>query len=331
MSSPNPDVQAATLTKYGNGPVKDNVLTKTPFLGAVKKFGEIMYSQGGVNYQPQAFRYNSGPGVEQWTGRGLHQIPDPVMYTNPTFEWTGAIVQYIDLKVDELENQSGDSRRFNLAKQRRKDIENDWEPYWEAKFWLDGSSLTPTYWLGVPAFLKSTGTYGTIAQTNSYWQPATLDGSSGVNSVTYANDPIKSIVNVRNTMAIRGAGKGLMIGGDSSVIAFTTQAMWEHLRSFHQSIGYTPITVSTDEVGINFANIVECNTKIYWSPSATSAEMALLDMSEFELIFQTPDMFTVRVSDSIQPIGQITQMYTRGQLVHRNPWKNGRIHTSGVS
>lgn len=331
MSSPNPDVQAATLYKYGNGEVKDNVLTKTPFLGAIKKFGEIMYSQGGTRYQPQAFRYNDGPGAEQWDGRGSHQIPDPVMYTNPTFDWTGAIVQYIDLEVDRLENQAGDSRRFNLAKQRRKDIENDWEPYWEAKFWLNGASLTPTYWLGVPSFLKSTSTYGEISQTASYWQPVTLDGSSGVGSVTYANDPIKNIRNVRLQMAERGAGKGLLITGDNSVIAFTTRAMYEHLLQYHQSIGYSPITVSTDEVGINFANVVESNTKVYWSPSATSAEMAFLDMSEFELVFQTPDMFKVRVSDSIQPIGQITQMYTRGQLIHRNPWKNGRIHTSGVT
>ena len=331
MSSPNPDVQAATLAKYGNGPVKDNVLTKTPFYGALKKFGEIKYGVGGTSYIPQAFRYDSGPAVEQWTGRGLHQIPDPVMYANPSFDWTGAIVQYIDLEVDKLENQAGDTRRFDLAKQRAKDIKNDWEPYWETRAWTDGSSLSPTYWLGLPSFLKSTGNYGTIAQTNSYWQPVTLVGTTGVGGVTYANDPIKSIVNVRNSMAIRGAGRGLQISGDSSVIAFTTQAMWEHLRSFHQSISYHPVTVSTDDVGINYANIMECNTKIYWSPSATSAEMAFLDMEEMELVFQTKDMFVTRVSDSIQPIGQITQMYSRGQLVNRNPWKNGRIHTSGVS
>jgi hypothetical protein len=331
MSSPNPDVQAATLSKYGNGEVKDNVLTKTPFLGAVEKFGEVMYSQGGVNYQPQAFRYNDGPGVEQWSGRGSHQIPDPVMYTNPTFEWTGGIVQYIDMEVDALENQAGDTRRFNLAKQRRKDIENDWQPYWEAKLWLDGSSLTPTYWLGVPAFLKATGTYGTLAQTNSYWAPYTLDGSSGVGSVTYANDPLKSIRYVVMGMAERGAGKGIRIEGEKSIRAFTTSAMYQHILSYHQSVGNTPITVSTDEVGYNFANIVEHGVRIYYSPSATASEMAFLDFSEFEFVFQTPDMFKVRVSESIQPIGQITQMYTRGQLVHRNPWKNGRIHTSGVS
>jgi hypothetical protein len=331
MSSPNPDITASTIYKYVNGEVQDNVLTKTPFMNAVKKYGEIKKGVGGTRIQPPAIR-TSGITPEAWTGRSLHQIPDPVMFTTIVFDWAGYITQYILLEWDKLENRPGDTRLFDRNKQVAKSIKADWGPFWETKVWLDGSSATPAGIIGVPGFMKATGTYGGLTQASAGtpWAPVRLAGT-GISGKTYANDPIAYICNVRNTMAIRGAGTGLTMDGDNSVKAFTTQVMWEHLRSFHQAQSFSPVTVKTDDVGFNFMNIVECNTPIYWSPNATSAQMNFFDFEEFTLWFQTDDMLEVRVSESIQPIGQITQLYTKTSLTYGNPWKAGQIHTSGVS
>lgn len=328
--SPNPDITAATIYKYVNGPVQDNVLTKTPLMNGIKKYGTTKKGVGGTRYQPPAIR-TSGQSPVGFNGRNLLSIPDPVMYTTVVQDWVGAITQYMTLEWDTWENRPGDTRLFDRNKQTLKDIKADWGPYWETKIWLDGSSASPASWLGLPAFLKNTGTYAGLAQTNSYWQPYIIDGSSGISGKTYANDPIAYIRRARNTLGTRGAGTGLSINGDSSVKGFTTQSMFEHLMSYHQAQGFSPITVNTDDVGFNFVNVVEVNTPIYWSPNATSAQMALLDMEGFELVFQTDDMMTVRVSESIQPIGQITQMYTKGLLNHNNPWHCGLISNSGVT
>lgn len=331
MSSPNPDITASTIYKYVNGPVQDNVLTKTPFMNAIKQYGEIKKGVGGTRIQPPAIR-TSGITPEAWTGRSLHSIPDPVMYNTLVFDWAGYITQYILLEWDKLENRPGDTRLFDREKQVAKDIKADWGPFWETKVWLDGSSATPAGIIGVPGFMKASGSYGGLTQASASvpWAPVRLSGT-GISGKTYANDPVAYIRNVRNTLAIRGAGNGLSINGDSSVKAFTTQTMFEHLMSFHQTQGYTPITVKTDEVGFNFVGVVECNTPVYWSQNATSAEMNFFDFSEFTLWFQTDDMLEVRVSESIQPIGQITQLYTKLCLTYGNPWKAGQIHTSGVS
>lgn len=333
MSSPNPDVAVSTISKYVNGPVKNNTLTKWPLYWWIDKKGKTNHSVGGVNIQPQAHAYQV-QSPTRWSRGYTGTFPDPVNFRSPTHNWGGYIVQYFIYQWDVLENQAGDTRRFDRKAKVLELVKKAWMPFYETKFWLDETASSPTGLGGLPAFMKASTTYGGLTQnatTHPAWTPTRLDGTTtGITGKTFANDPIAILRRLINTHSQKGASTGLGIT-DRPSVGFTTMAMFEHLLAYHTAKAFTPVTVKTDEVGFSFANVVELNIPIYWSPSATSAQLQLLNPEDMVLDFQTDEDIKVRMSEPDQPIGQVIQLYNKLCFYCENPYNQAQLHTSGVT
>lgn len=332
MASPNPDVAVSSITKYMNGKVDNNTLLKSPLVWWLENKGTVKYGVGGVSYTPQAHIYQMQDPYG-WNGRNMGSFPDPVMFRNPVHQWCGYIVQYMTLLWDQWENKEGDTRRFDREEEILKAYKKRWDQFFEAKFWLDNSTASPAGVVGIPGFMKGSGTYGTLTQsvsTNPAWTPTLLDGTSGLSGKPFASAPIDVLRRLINNHAQKGASSSVGIT-DRPSVGFTTQAIYEHLLSYHTAKAFTPVTVKTDEVGFNFANVVELNVPIYWSPQATSAQIQLLNPEDFEIVFQSPKKIMVRMSEPDQPLGELVQMFNKFLLCCKSPYNQAQLHTAGVT
>lgn len=332
MASPHPDNAVASITKYINGKVDNNTLLKSPLTYWIENKGTVNYGIGGISITPQAHAYQVND-PSGWNGRNLGTFPDPVNFRNPVHQWCGYITQYMTLEWEALENQAGDTRRFNRREEVLKLYKKRWDQFFESKFWLDNTSASPPGIVGLPGFMKGTGTYGTLTQstsTNPAWTPTLVDGATAISGKTFATDPMAYFRRVVFNHAQKGASTSIGIT-DKPAIAFTTQAIFEHLLSYHTAKGFTPITVSTDEVGFNFGNVVEMGVRVYWSPQATSAQIQFLNPEDFVLDFQTDKRVVVRMTEPDQPIGQCVQMYNKLCFYCKSPYNQAQLHTAGVT
>lgn len=330
VSSPNPDIAVSTIYKYLSERVRNNTLAKSPLYYWIDKKGEKEFSVGGTRVAPNAHIYQVQQPVG-WSRTQQGAFPDPVMFRSPVHDWCGYIVQYMTLEWDRLENQAGDTRRFDREKEILKAVKKTWEAFYETKFWLDGTTADPAGIIGLPGFMKNSGTYGTITQvTNPTWTPTLLDGASGISGKTFATDPMAYFRRMINNHAQKGPSEGVGIT-DKPSIAFMTQSIFEFLLSYHTSKGYTPVTVSTDEFGFKMGSVAECGVNCYWSPSATSAEIQFLNPEDMVLMYQTPGEFVVRMPEIPQPIGEAVQIYNKLCFYCANPWNQARLFNTGVT
>ncbi len=325
---PNPDVSAATHQKFVAGPVTDAVLKATPFLNEVKKRGNIKYGVGGTEYQPPPIRKGQMP-IGPWTGYNIGIVPEPQLFATPSFPFTGYISQWVFLEWNRLANQEGNTRIADMYAEYLKAEKGDWAVYFNSLFFSDGSTATPAGLLGLPSFMKASGTYGGLNQSNAWWQPVRLDGSTGLANRTFATDPLAYLERLMNNIAQLGASTGVAIDNRPD-FGMTTQTMFEHLKMTFANRTYQAATVNTESVGMNFINVMAVGATIYWDPGCTANTLYVLRLDDAELVFQTEKMFGTKTYYQEQPIGEAHQTFTKGNFVYRDVRSAGMLYNSGV-
>jgi hypothetical protein len=325
-----PDVDVSTISKYFNGPVDNNTLSASPLYYHILNDASVSHNVGGTNIQPQAHLYQV-QSMRRWGGRDHGSFPDPVNFRSPTHYWCGYLVQYFTSEWDRLANQSGDTQRFDREKTVLKAVKDNVYPFMETQVWANNGTAAPAGYVGLPGWLKNSSTYGTVTQSsNASWTPTILDGTTGISGKTFSTAPLDYFRRTVNNHAQKGQSESAKIPGKLKK-AFTTQAIFEFLLNWHTGQSHTPVTVKTDEVGNNFATILESGVEVYWSPQATSAQIAFINTSNIKMKFQTGKNLEVRMSEPLQVIGQCVQIYTKTCMYNENPYQDALLSNTGVT
>lgn len=327
MANSNLDVIATTHARYVKGPVTDGVLTASPFYYLLKQKGKMKYGVSGTQYGPGVLRYASHV-INKWGGADVKQIPIPRLFTNWQVDWSGYFSQWATIEWDMLENK-GEEAIADLYQETQDAVRDDWAIFLEGLLFTDGSSESPPGLLGLPAFVKATGSYAGIAQTNSYWQSNIIAGNS-IAGKTFESHPIAYIRRLLNNIGIKGKSDGPMPNNRPD-FAITTQSAYEHLLNYYTSYANIPLTVNAETVGMGWRHVIVDGVEVYYSPSCTSQTLYMLTMKDMEWVFQTKSMFATATHEIPQPIGsEAYQTWTKCALVNRSPRRTGAITSLGV-
>lgn len=328
MASPIASHAAMTRTAFIKGPVVDAITNRTPFFQALKTRGKIKKSQGGLTVRPPAVRYKN-PTVQPWDGRNNMTVVELDLHAYAEHSWVGLVHNYVDNKYDQLENQ-GPEELADEDEANLNAVEQMWVNTFDSILFVNGATATPVALSGLEAFMKITGTYGTLSQAATdvngfyWWAPTIINGATALTPRTFKTDCKAYLKNLANTCGNRGKSNSLSneAGPD---FAITTQAIWEHICSFYEEKTRMPMTVSTDTVGMNSRMIKAEGMDIYWSINCTASTFYALSMKDLTMYLQTPDWFSTRSLQIADPIGELHQTYFKGQLVTNNPRAHGKI------
>jgi hypothetical protein len=186
----------------------------------------------------------------------------------------------------DIVSNKGDEAVFNLQREELEWLRSDIMEKMNDGFWDDGTADNANGFEGIQAFVKQTGTYANISQTNTYWQGQTVAGASGPNS-SFATDAIERMATAF-VNANRGGGRKGRMG---KVDCWTTdRATWVVVHSAIQTnerFGY-----GTDKSTANagFENILVLGRPMYWDDSHPANTMYGLNFSTMELVCATKDM-----------------------------------------
>jgi hypothetical protein len=328
VANTNLDVIATTHARFVKGPVTDGVLTASPFYYLLKQRGKVKTGVPGTKYGPGVLRYDTHT-ISKWSGAEVSQVPIPRMFTNWEHEWCGYYSQIASIEWDLMENK-GEEAIAEMDAEQKQAMKDDWEVFVNGLLFADGSSETPIGLSGLPAFVKATGTYGGIAQTNDYWKANILTGS-GISNKTFETHPVAYTRRLLNTVGNKGKSSGGKPNNRPD-FAITTLAMYEHFLNYFEAKGQTVITSNQETVGLGWRNVMIDGLEIYWDNSCTAQTMYMLTMKDMEWIFQTKAMFATATHKVPQPIGsEINQTWTKCALVCRQPRRTGAITSSGIS
>jgi hypothetical protein len=328
MANANLDVLATTHAKYVKGPVTDGVLTASPFYYLLKQRGKMKYGVSGTKYGPGVLRFDTHT-INKWGGSNVSAVPIPRMLTNWEHDWVGYYSQWASIEWDLLENK-GEEAIAEMYATHQQAMKDDWEVFINGLLFTDGTSETPAGLAGLPAFVKATGTYGGIAQTNDYWKANILTGS-GISGKTFETHPVAYTRRLLNTIGNKGKSSGGKPNNRPD-FAVTTLAMYEHFLNYFEAKGQTVITANQETVGLGWTNVMIDGMEIYWDNGCTSQAMYMLTMKDMEWVFQTSSMFGTATHEVPQPIGsEINQTWTKCALVCRQPRRTGAITTSGIT
>lgn len=323
----NLDVIATTHARFVKGPVTDGVLTASPFFYLLKQRGKMKYSVPGTQYGPGVLRYDTHV-INKWGGADVKQIPIPRLFTNWAADWCGYFSQWATIEWDMLENRDEEAIA-DLYQETQDAVRDDWAVFVNNLLFTDGSSESPPGLIGLPGFVKTTGTYLTIAQTNAYWQSNVITGSS-ISGKTFESHPLAYIRRLANNIGAKGKTDGPMPNNRPD-FAITTQSAYEHIINYMQSFMNIPVSVNQETFGMGWRHAVIDGVEIYYDPNCTSQTLYMLTMKNMEWVFQTKSMFATATHKIPQPIGsEAHQTWTKTALVNRSPRTTGAITSLGV-
>lgn len=328
MASPIASHPAMTRAAFLNGPVVDAISNRIPLFAKLRRMGRTKFSQGGLTLRPPAVRYKDHT-IQVWDGRNQQQVYEPDLFAYAEHGWCGYSNTYIDNKYDLLENQ-GEEALHDEEAENAKALVQTWKNHFESIIYANGSSSTPVQLSGLEAFMKITGTYGTLSQAATdangfyWWGPTIINGGTALTPRTFKTDPKAYLKNLANTCGNRGASNS-MTNEPGPDFAITTQAIWEHIASYYEEKARIPMTVSTETVGMNARMIQAEGMEIYWSGSCTASTLYALSLDEITLYFQTPKWFSEREIPILDPIANAYQSYTKLNMVTNNPRAHGKI------
>jgi hypothetical protein len=329
MANANLDVIATTHAKYVKGPVTDGVTTSSPFYFLMKEKGRLKYGIPGTTYGPGVLR-TAQHDIRKWGGMDVKPIPIPRMFTNWQHDWCGYFSQWATIEWDMLENR-GEEAIANMYQETADAVIDDWANFMNTLLFADGSSETPAGLVGLPGFMKATGTYGGIAQTNDYWQCNTLTGSA-ISGKTFESHPYAYM---RRAM-MNTANKGVTPNGGRPTnkpdFCITDQSAYEHIVNYHTTaFGYQPMAVNEKTFGMGWRNFIFEGMDVYYDNGCTDQTMYFLTMKDMEWVFQTKSMFATATHKIPQPIGtEAHQTWTKMALVCRSPRRQAVITSLGV-
>ena len=329
MASPIASHAVMTRDKFIKGPVTDVVNNRIPFYARLKRQAKVKFRQGGLTIIPPAFRYKVAT-ILPWAGRNQMQTVELDLHARASHGWMGFYHNWQDNKWDELEQQ-GEEKLADEIEENMKAVKEGWAQKFDAALFADGSASLPVGVSGLESFMKVTGTYGGVSQSatdvnsEKYFAPTIIDGSSTLTPRTYKTDPRAYLRTLATRIGDRTVSTSISpeAGPD---FAITTRTIWEHTKSFYESITHQNMTVSTETVGSNARMIRAEGMDIYWSRNCTASTLYALTMSEFTAYIATSEWFATRELPSYDPIGDLHQTYFKGQpVITNNPRAHGKI------
>lgn len=330
MPNTNLDVLATTHARYVKGPVTDGVTDSSPFYFLLKKKGTIKYSQHGTQYGPGVLR-NLRHDIKKWGGTDVKSIPIPRLFTNWAFDWCGYMSQWATIEWDMLENK-GEEAIADLYQETADALLDDWANFVNGLLFADGSSESPPGLLGLPAFMKATGTYGGLAQTAAPWQPYVLHGTTGIVGKTFESHPYAYMRQATTTLATRGLNPQSGRPSNRPDFCITDLSAYNHIVNYHTTaFGQAPMAVNEETFGMGWRNFVFEGIDVYYDSACTDQTMYFLTMKDMEWVFQTKSMFATATHKIPQPIGsEAHQTWTKCALVCRSPRRQAIITNLGV-
>lgn len=324
MAYTNPGLTATTHALYVKHKIVDGVLLNNAFWRRVKSMGKMHMGKGGTQIGPGTIR-SSTLTVQNWAPMDVPVISQPNIVTQGYHQWTGLIGHYLLSQWDAWGNQGKPEAIEYMQQTYLEALKADFETAMEQAVFLNGSTSVPAGITGLPGFMKQTGSYGNIAQTNSYWQPYTLVGSA--QTPTYFLNPYLSLRKARQ-FAIKGTGDR-----KENQINLIVMPQAEHIHlSNYMYTTFGRITAPEDDIDFGSDAAMIDQVPVIWDPYCTANTVYLLNMRYFHLYSGPSELLHPRSGEfNHAPVAEWHQILAKWQLVNTSPRNQSYITGTGVS
>lgn len=291
----------------------DALLEKNVFFGELKSRGRILYNQGGTSIEQRV--RNARNTISGW-GPLQEAVPQqPQLLTHATYQWGGFYADYYIDEWDILANQ-GEAKILDHQDKLLQFLKEDWMEVMEDYMFTNGLSEDPAKIGGVAAFIKTTGTYAGLSQTDTYWK------AQIVNGVSYNTAPLAVLTRIEN-LCTRGSGNTRPSAG------FMTRTAWNTAHDKIETV--RRVVEDGDKVKMGHRNFLNNGVPYFWSDSAPVDKIWVVNFDTLYLRCQTSKLFEDRTTEVYSPIGSLHQMYSKLQLCCDNPRMNGVVSHSTIN
>ena len=306
--------------------VEDGITEDNAALNAMTSRGRVRRNVGGAFLDWPVRK----AGVT--TSDGWRDL-DPIVFrredTKDTakLNWKGYVNSYT-VSWWNVQANKGENRIFDIQETELEDIKSDARESFEDMIFDTGSSglFSNKGWNGWPAFIRQTGTYANISQTNSYWQAQEINGALGPNT-SFATDAIE-----RMTLAYVTAGRGSRMRSKGGKIQawYTTRAVWNTIHAaiqLNERFGVLP--GSEDAASAGFTSIKVLGIPLFWSDSATANVVYGINFDHMELGMTHQDLLHVYQDMSASPYAFLGMIVSMSQIRCTSPRYQVRITNAG--
>ncbi len=279
----NAQLLAATHAEFIRG-VEDGITEENVLLNLLESRGRVMKGMSGTHLEWRV-RKQANTTVTDWRGMDEIDFVRENSYDTAKLNWKGYAGSYT-VEWWHAQANKGRNQIFDLQKEELLWLRSDIMEKMEDGAFDDGTADNGKGFEGLEAFVKATGTYANISQTNAYWAAQVVAGNAGPNT-SFATDAIE-----RMATAFVQAGRGGSTRGKAGQIHcwITDRDTWVIVHSKIQTnerFGYAA-DKNTAEAG--FENILVMGRPMYWSDSATATKMYGKNLDTIELACTTRDL-----------------------------------------
>lgn len=293
----------------------DALLEKNVVFSELKSRGRILFNQGGTQIEQ---RVRNARNTIQGFGPMFESVPaQPQLLTHATYSWGGFYADYYIDEWDVLANK-GESKILDHQDKLLQFLKEDWMEVMEDYMFTNGLTEDPAKIGGFAAFIKTTGTYAGLSQTNTYWKAQITNMVSG----SWGTTPLQTLTKLEN-LCTRGSGNTRPHAG------FMTRTAWNTVHDKIETI--RRIVENPDKVKVGHRNFVNNGVEYFWSDSAPVDKVWVVNFDTLYLRCQTSKLFEERTVETFSPIGQLHQMYSKCQLCCDNPRMNGVVSASTIN
>jgi len=259
-------VLAATHAEFIKG-VEDGITEENALLMLLQKRGRVVKGTSGTHLEWRV-RKQANTTVSGWRGMDEISFVRENYYDTAKLNWKGYAGSYT-VEWWHAQQNRGENAIFDLQKEELAWLKSDIYEKMENGLFDDGTADSSKGFEGLQAFIKATGTYANIAQTNAYWMAQVIAGNAGPGA-SFATDAIE-----RMATAFVQAGRGGGPRGKAGQIHcwMTDRSTWVVVHSkiqVNERFGYGR-DESTAEAG--FENILVMGRPMYWSDSAPATKL----------------------------------------------------------
>lgn len=283
----------------------------------LKSRGKIEYNHGSTSITQQVRKDKH---TVSGFGPLFESMPSqPQLLDTATYTWGGKYLDYFIDVWDTLANQGPDVI-LNIQKTLMDAAESDVLENMEDNMYTNLLTNDPPEFGGFAAFVKTTGSYAGIAQTNTYWKAQSL----ALTSTTFTSTPL-GMLTVMENLCTRGKTQR---GSNRPTAGFMDRTVWNGVHNKIETV--RRIVGDNGKIEMGFINFLNNGVPYYWSDSAPANKVFVVNHNNLRMVFQTSSVFDDRTMETITPIGKVYQMYSKGQLVCDNPRMFGSITHSGT-
>jgi hypothetical protein len=283
----------------------------------LKARGRIEYNHGSTSITQQVEKDRLA--IEGY-GPMFESIPaQPQLHDTAVYTWGGKYLSYFIDNWDLLANQGPDVI-LNIQKTLLDAAERNLMENFEDNFFTNLLTNDPPQFGGLAAFINTSGTYATLNQANTFWKAQAI----ALTSTTFTSTPF-GMLTVLENLCTRGPTQR---GKNRPSAGFTDRSVWNGMHNKAET--QRRLVTNSEKNKQGFINIVNNSVEYFWSDSCLANTVYTVNWNNLNFIFQNSSVFEARTKETITPIGEVHQMFSKGLAKCDNPRMFGKITHSGT-